>query len=344
MSLCAYICILSIVGCALAASEEPWTRSAHLQRGQADIHQIQVDDSASFKLKSPPGGQYRLYAMQVAIAGGCPGDAALRGMSSYRTGDSLVLPQGQWCIEVHAEKGSGRYYLDFTPISGTQQPTATPTPIPTIKDISPTPSPVQSVADPEEPYKVSVQSGTISPNYPNVHSYLVSGERTLLEWILEPSDCTNPIDIPVVRMSGQDISALQSAVCPLDLDIYVYQDCDPRSYQCTPVVVDESFSPYAYVAISKPQNKSRYYVQVQSDEGSGTYTLTSRGYVQNPDQPVALMAQNENTPNNSIQSTSIQINSVQGVIPQDNGSQVVDTQESRSGTSILSFSFSSMHG
>ena len=347
MSLCACICILSIVGNTLAEPEDSWTESARLQRGDAAIHQVQVDDSASFELISPPGGEFKMYAMQVAIPGGCPDETALRGMAFYSSGDRFVLPQGQWCVEVHAAKGPGRYRLniDPSPASDTPSTTTVPTVQPTTPQVQPTRE--ESTTDLTEPYKVSVQSGTISPNYPNVHSYLVSGERTFLEWIVEPSDCTNPIEIPVVRLSDQDVNALQSATCSLNLDMYVYKDCDPRSYQCTPVATDESASPYAYIGIADPLNKSRYYVLVQSAEGSGAYTLTSRGYVLNHEQSAAMVAQNDGTQGGGIQNSIIQINSVQGIIPEKTTTQGTDaqsnTKQSGIGTSIYSFSFSSMY-
>ena len=282
-SLCVCICILCIVGCALAASGTAWTKSFPLQQGQAAIHQVQVDNFALFDLTSPPGAQFELYAMQVATAGvqSCPSEAAIRHQASYSTQNNFVLPRGQWCIAVYALRGSGTYLLEASSVSspGPIPPTTKPVPIP----IPPSPLP--------EPFKVSVLNAVISPYQPNVHPYLVSGERTFLEWILEPSGCKTPVDIPVVMMSVEAVSEMRSAVCSLSLDLFVYKDCDPRVSQCTPIAFDDSSSPYAYVGISYPQNKSRYYVLVQSVAGSGSYTLTSRSYVQSGDQPIVMMTE-----------------------------------------------------
>jgi len=282
-SLCVCICILCVVGCALAASGTAWTKSFSLQQGQAAIHQVQVDNFALFDLTSPRGAQFELYAMQVATAGvqSCPSEAAIRRQASYSTQNNFVLPKGQWCVAVYALQGSGTYHLEASSVSS-------PSPIPPT--IKPVPIPTAPSPHPEIPYKVSIHKAVISPSHPNVHPYLVSGERTYLEWILEPSDCTTSIDIPVVMMSTEAVSEMQSAVCSLNLDVYVYKDCDPRSGQCTPIAFDDSPSPYAYVGISYPQNKSRYYVLVRSVEGSGSYTLTSRSYVQSDEQPVVMMA------------------------------------------------------
>jgi hypothetical protein len=254
-----------------------------MQQGQAAIHQVQVDSFASFVLTSPPGAQFELYAVQVATAGAqsCPSEAAIRRQASYSSKNSFVLPKGQWCIAVYAFRGSGTYLLEASsvPSPGPMPPVMKPVPIPTA------PSPY-----PESPYKVNVLNARISPSHPNVHPYLVSGKRTFLEWIVEPSDCTTPIDIPVVMMSTAAVNKMQSAVCSLNLDLYVYKDCDPQAGRCTPIALDSSSSPYAYVGIPYPQDKSRYYVLVQSVQGSGSYTLTSRSYVQNSEQPIVMMA------------------------------------------------------
>ena len=290
MSLGVLACILCIIGYASLASGDPWSDSGFLQRGQAALHQVQVDSSAMFKLTSPPGSRFTLYAMQVETEGvqSCPSETAIRGMALFKSPDSLVLPSGQWCVEVYASQGSGKYYLEYVtptpdPIPSTIQPTTPMAPI----------SPASSI-----PSKVSSQTATISLKSPNVHSYLVSGERTFLEWILEPSDCTTSVDIPEAMMTTQHISDLQSAVCSLDLNAYLYKDCDPRSEQCTPIAFDESSSPYAYIGIPYPQDKSKYYLLAKSVEGAGSYTLTSRSYVQAPD-PKA------NEKNNDVTGTNI---------------------------------------
>jgi hypothetical protein len=267
----------------LAASGTAWTKSYSLQQGQAVIHQVQVDSFALFDLTSPPGAQFQLYAMQIATAGAqnCPSEAAIRRQASYTSQNNFVLPKGQWCVQVYALRGSGTYYLEASSVSA-------PSPIPPPINQVPVPPPVS-----EKPYMISVQNAVITSSRPNVHPYLVSGKRTFLEWILEPSDCTTSIDIPIAMMSTEAVNQMQSAVCSLSLNAYVYKDCDPRSSQCTQVASDESESSYAYIGISYPQDKSRYYVLVQSVNGSGSYTLTSRSYVQNSDQPTVMMALSE---------------------------------------------------
>lgn len=271
MSLCVFFCILCTIGYALAASGDPWETSGFLRRGEAAIHQIEVDGSNMLKLTYPLTARFTLYAMQTAIAGvqSCPSETALRGMAFYKSQDSLTLPRGQWCIEVYASKGSGRYYLEY----------ATSTPKSDPPTIQPTITMAEASADSLIPDKVSPQSGTISPKSSNVHSFLVSGKRIFLEWILEPSDCTTPVALPEVMISTQYLNELQSAVCSLDLNAYLYKDCDPRSEQCTPIAFDEGPSPYAYIGVPYPQDKSKYYLLVKSGEGSGSYTLTSRSYV-----------------------------------------------------------------
>jgi len=308
MGLCVCICILCFIGSVSAGSGTAWTKSFFLQQGQGAIHQVQVDNFALFVLTSPPGAQFELYALQVATPGAqsCPPVGVIRQQASYRNQNSFVLPRGQWCVQVYAWRGSGTYFLEATSVSspGPMPPTIRPTSFPTTFPVKPTfttkpttlrPSPLPTVQPkPSEPYKVSVQSAQIAALRSNVHPYLVSGERTFLEWIAEPTGCKTPIDIPVVMMSAESVKSMQSAVCSLNLNMYVYKDCDPKVLQsCKPIAYDDSPGPYAYVGISFPQDKSRYFVMIQGVSGSGTYTLTSRSFVANRDQPIIMMAQSE---------------------------------------------------
>ena len=278
ITLCAFVCILCIIGYGSATDEEPWQEAAFMQRGQAAIYQVQVDTSAMVKLSSVPRSNFSLHAMQVTLSGvqHCPSERELRNMALYTSRDFLILPSGQWCIEVYASEGSGRYSLEINErhsldVSGRYSLDSTSTRDPAISTIL---------------YKTTAQTETISPRSPNVHSWLVSGERTFLEWILEPSDCKTQADIPVGMMSMEYLNELQSAACSLVLTAYLYKDCDPRSEECTPIAADESSSPYAYIGISYPQDKSKYHLLVESVEGSGTYTLTSRSYVQDHDNQI----------------------------------------------------------
>jgi len=131
LSFCACICILCLVGHALAASGAYWTKSYPLQQGQSVIHQVQVDSSALFSLTSPPGAQFVLYAVQIPRAGAqyCPPEAAIRGGASHVSPDAFILPMGQWCIAVHAQKGRGTYYLEASSVVGGPILPATPIPM-----------------------------------------------------------------------------------------------------------------------------------------------------------------------------------------------------------------------
>jgi hypothetical protein len=259
-----------MIGYVSAASGDSWTDSGFLQHGQAVMHQIQVDNSATLKLTSTPSSRFTLYAMQVAIAGveNCPSESNVRDMAFYKSKDTIVLPSGQWCIEVYSSQGSGRYQLEYTPDQA----------LPPI--LQPTVTMEKIASDSSIPYKVSPQTTIISLKSPNVHSFLVSGERIFVEWIVEPLDCTIPAEIPIIMVSTENINQFQSAVCSLDLNAYLFKDCDPRTHQCPPIAFDESSSPYAYIGIPYPQDKTKYYLLVESVEGSGSYTLTTRSYVQ----------------------------------------------------------------
>ncbi|MDR2856175.1 MAG: hypothetical protein LBV40_08535 [Methanomicrobiales archaeon] len=156
--LCACVCILCFVGHASAASGVYWTKSYPLQQGQAVIHQVQVDNSALFALTSPPRAQFALYAVQIPIAGAqnCPPEAAIRNMASYISQNTLVLPRGQWCVEVYAAIGSGTYFLEASSVvTGPSPPTA---PIPMLSQYSPGVNPTLSV-----PFKYPSSSFTRQP-------------------------------------------------------------------------------------------------------------------------------------------------------------------------------------
>jgi hypothetical protein len=140
LGLCAFVCILCLVGHALAASGTYWTKSYPLQQGQAVIHQVQVDNSALFSLTSPPGAQFTLYAVQIPIAGAqnCPSETTIRNIAPHISQGALVLPRGQWCIEVYAFRGSGTYYLEASSVIGPIQPTVPPqVPIPMFSNYPP---------------------------------------------------------------------------------------------------------------------------------------------------------------------------------------------------------------
>jgi hypothetical protein len=273
------VLICLFIACASAASGVTWTKSYNLQQGQAVIHQTQVDGYAEFTLVSPPRAQFELYATQIASAGAqsCPSEVLIRKQASYRSNTAFILPQGQWCIEVYAMAGSGTYTLYAAAAPG-------PGPLP------PTPIPVPSISPkPETPYKVSNQIGALSEGGFMVHQYLVSSQRTYLEWIVEPMGCLNPPEIPTVMMSEADGLRMHAVICPLSLDMYVYKDCDPRHSTCTPIASDTSGSSYAYVGISYPQDKSRYYVMIKGVTGSGSYSLTSRSYIYQ-NSPIVMMS------------------------------------------------------
>ena len=158
--LCACVCILSLVGHALAASGTYWTKSYPLQQGQAVIHQVQVDSSAMFKLTSPPGAQFTLYAVRVPTAGvqSCPSEAAIRSMASYISQDAFVLPRGQWCVEVHAFRGRGTYYLEASSVLDPIPPAVSPiVPIPMLSKKSPviTPTPSAPFKSPLPGFRVN---------------------------------------------------------------------------------------------------------------------------------------------------------------------------------------------
>ena len=283
-----YVLLLICLSIAYAsgASGVAWTKSYNLQQGQATIHQTQVDGYAEFTLLSPPRAQFELYATQIAAAGAqnCPSEAIIRKRASYRSNTAFTLPQGQWCIEVYAMAGSGTYtlYAATAPNPGPLPPAPiSPVPIPPVPSIPP---------ESETPYKVSTQTGTLSEGQFMVHPYLVSGQRTYLEWIVEPMGCRDPPEIPIVMMSAADGLRMQSVICPVSLNMYVYKGCNPQYNTCTPIASDVSDSSYAYAGVSYPQNKSRYYVVIESVAGSGSYSLTSRSYI-HQDSPIVMMSQ-----------------------------------------------------
>ena len=111
-------------------------------------------------------------------------------------------------------------------------------------------------------YKTDYKFGSLVFGQSMIYPFVVSGERTYLEWIVLSTDCT----------SNED------DLLPCAASLYIYEDCDPSLLQCIP-----SFSSIgsanAYIGVPSPQNGSVYYAEVEAiPGGSGQYNLITRSY------------------------------------------------------------------
>lgn len=126
------------------------------------------------------------------------------------------------------------------------------------------------------PYKTDVKTGYLRQGQSATTGYYIPGDRSYIEWILT-GPCGEEI-IPMVMMSGSDVSGLRTRYCGSDFDLYIYQNRNPRPYGGYADYADTSGGANAYVGVSYPRQGVTYYAQVYAKSGSGHYTLTCRSY------------------------------------------------------------------
>lgn len=305
------ICFLAIIAVILlvcpgvlpvsATSGTSWTKSYPLTQGQGVMHEVLVDCGARFDLNSPIGAGFDLYALQnTGASGTCPSNEYIMSHATrVARSDSLgrctmYLGSGLWCILVHARSGSGTYVLYVTRdcAGPTPTPTLTPTPTPWIlptKTVTPTPVPTPVPTPPcTTPYISSERSGTLVESQGAQYWYQIGGPRTYIEWILTgPCGST----VPGTLLTPLQATNLRKSLCGPDFNLYVYKDCDPRVPSmgtCAPVAVDTRRSSNAYVAVANPQQGSVYVALVYARESGGSYTLKTRSYQCQADEPIQM--------------------------------------------------------
>lgn len=270
-----FVIILLAVSTASAGSQVSWTKSELLYSGQGVVHQIQIDCSTQLVLNSPGGATFDLYAMRnYNQFGSCQDASYIRthydkcSIGSWGTG-SLYLEPGTWCVAVYARMGGGQYLLNGV----------------SSCPIHPDLYPDSCYGDPCcggscqpscSPFKTDVKTGYLSEGQSRTTGYYIPGQRSYLEWILT-GPCGDEI-IPMVMMSGGEVSSMRKRYCGADFDLYIYQHNDPRHYGNYADYADTGSGSDAYVGISYPSTGATYYAQVFAKRGSGHYTLTCRSY------------------------------------------------------------------
>ena len=273
-----------------AAANNFGSGSAYLNQGQAHMYTVSADSFSQIFMTPPAGTNFDLYALQCqGTYHGCTcptashvmryaSYASLNGVSAQEV---LNLPRGTWCIAVFAKTGSGAYSI--SEISG-QNPKPTPT--------KPTTPPVA----PSNPslYKQDIQYGNAVQGRSTVYTYQIAGDRTAIEWYAQPTSC-NAYEPPVVMMAASStISSMRQSFpsCNVDLDLYVYKNCDPRYSRCNALYADTSSGSGAYVGIPYPEIGAKYYVQVYAKRGAAPFRVIARSYAET-DAPIIMMSVGE---------------------------------------------------
>jgi hypothetical protein len=266
--------------------------SSFLYQGQAHVYSVTSDFSAQVYMVPPRDADFDLYARECGTSYGCSCPAASFIMQyptySSRNGvgitETLNLPRGTWCVAVFARYGSGAYTISeiFTP-TPVPYPTRTPTFVPTIPPVSP------------GLYKQDIQYGNAVQSQSTIYSYQIGGGRTAIEWYAQPTNC-NAYEPPIAMMASESVNSIRQVYpsCNLDLDLYIYKNCDPRYSRCNAMYADTSSGSGAYVGIPRPEVGAKYYAQVFAKRGSGPFRLIARSYTEQ-DAPIVMMAASSGT-------------------------------------------------
>jgi hypothetical protein len=158
-------------------------------------------------------------------------------------------------------------------------------PMPTVPVVNPTIPPAGQGL-----HRQDIQFGNAVQGQSTVYTYQIGGGRTAIEWFAQPSNC-NAFEPPIMMSSPDSIRSMRQVIpsCNLNLDMYVYMNCDPRFSRCTALFADTSSGSGAYIGIPFPQVGAKYYVQVHAKQGFGPFRVIARSYVDN-DTPIIMMS------------------------------------------------------
>ena len=276
--------------------------SAYLYQGQAQMYTVNVDTYSQIYMASPVGANFDLYALQCQGSYHgckCPTAAYVMQHPTFvsRNGggkqEVLNLPRGTWCIAVYAKSGSGVYSI--SEVFGSKPTPTKVQPTPTKVQPKPTtakPVPPAKPIPPVDPglYKQDIQYGNAAQGKSTVYTYQIGGGRTAIEWYAQPTSC-NAYEPPVIMAASSSISNMRQHYpsCNVDLDLYVYKNCDPRYSRCKALYADTSSGSGAYVGIPYPEIGAKYYVQVYAKRGAAPFRVIARSYAEN-DAPIIMMA------------------------------------------------------
>lgn len=279
--------ILGLCISPVAASNNFGSGTAFLHQGQTHIYTVTTDSSSQSQIimTPPSGANFDLFAMQRDPRLMCPSASEVMQFATFssRNGiglqESITLSQGTWCVVVFAQSGSGTYRIFENRV---------PLPIPTVPIVTPTIPPASPGL-----FREDIQFGNAVHGQSTVYVYQIGGGRTAIEWFAQPTNC-NAFQPPIVMSNPASISSMRQILpaCNLNLDMYVYMNCDPRFSRCTALYADTSLGSGAYVGIPFPVVGAKYYVQVHAKQGSGPFRVIARSYTDN-DTPIVMMSSGE---------------------------------------------------
>jgi hypothetical protein len=271
---CSALTLMIMVICITSSSanvENFWSKSGYLNSGQSATFEIQVDCDTQLTLNGPYGSDFDIYAMRISTAS-WPTERYIR--SHYEKAEftfnqikNLNLDKGSWYVVVYAYSGSGKFLLDA---SNTCFPTEPYHPDPCYGDPN-----CGDVNCPPE--ATDIKTGYLNSGETKTYTYQIMGKRNYIEWILT-GPCGDEQIIPMSMMTANVAKTIRSSYCGPNFSLYIYKDCDPRYQSCTASKADTSIGSSKYIGITYPITGSKYYAQIITKNGSGSYTLTARSY------------------------------------------------------------------
>jgi len=246
------------------ASSEAFTNA--LYAGQNKMYTIQVPCTATISLSGDQGSEFSLYAKK-ALSTWVPSAIHVTrnaDVSSPKPASSqkIHLESGEWFVVVESMKG----FAEYTIVIDKECPITT-----TCYG-----GPCYNQADcaPAMVYRDNIQTGFLNTGESKTFAYRLTGNRSFVEWVLSgPCDDSAPL-----MQTSSDVNLFTTRNCEPDLDLFVYEACNPKYNPCVAIAADIGLGSNAYVGISHPDEQKLYYVKIYGKRGSGNYRLTARSY------------------------------------------------------------------
>jgi len=246
------------------ASSESFSNA--LYAGQNKMYTINVPCTATLTLSGDQGSEFSMYAKKASSTWVPSAIHVTRNADvstlSPASSQKIHLESGEWFVVVESMKGFAEYTLAID------------------KECPITTScyggPCYNMADcaPAMVYRDNLQTGFLNAGESKTFAYRLTGNRSFVEWVLSgPCDDSAPL-----MQSRSDVDMFTTRNCGPDLDLYVYEACNPKYKPCVAITADTRLGSNAYVGISHPDEQKLYYVKIYGKRGSGNYHLTARSY------------------------------------------------------------------
>ena len=249
------------------ASSESFSNA--LYAGQNKMYTVEIPCTATVILDGSQGSEISLYAKK-ADSSWIPSAGFVMqypDISSIKAGSfqTLFLDSGVWYVVAEAEKGFGEYTISIEKSC------------PITTGCAGAPCSNQGDCTIPAIHKEDVQTGFLRTGESKTYTYLIPGNRSYVEWILNGA-CD--VEVPFFK-SKTEMNMFTTKNCGPDFDLYVYKACNPKYYPCAAIGADTGLGSNAYIGIAHPDSNVLYYVKIFGKRGSGEYQLTTRSYSEN---------------------------------------------------------------